>query len=460
VYAERELPYDLDAEEAVLGSLLIDPDSIFRIATSLKPEDFYRESNQLIYQACFALYQRNEVINQITLAQELSGSKKLEDIGGAAYLSHLVSIVPTSIHIEHYAHIVSRLSLMRHLISAAGQIATIGYEAEPDVDAALSKAEAILFRLRHGEGPRDFVHLRKVLGDYLEENAALPPVREGYLPHVFTGFPGLDNILGGLQRSDVIVLGARPSVGKSSLALSIARNAAVEQGAHVAIFSMEMAKEQVAQRLVSNESGVDSSRIRFGLHSEAEEKQVMDAIGVLSNASIYIDDSPVLGALEMRSKARRLHNEVGIDLMVVDYIQLMHGNGRFQNPVQEMTEISRALKALARELYVPLLAVSQLSRAAEQRPSHRPVLSDLRESGSIEQDADVVLFIYREDKYSDRETWEKTQPDRPYPQGIAEIIVAKHRNGPVGEIQLHFRDRIVKFESMGCEYEEPAPLFR
>ncbi len=458
MYAERELPYDIDAEEAVLGSLLIDPDSIFKIATFLNPDDFYHESNQSVYDACLSLYQRNEVINQITLAQELSGRKKLEDVGSAAYLSHLVSVVPTSIHIEHYARIVSRLALMRRLIGAAGQIATIGYEAEPDADAALSRAEAILFRLRHGEGPRDFVHLRKVLGDYLEESTTLPTAKEGYLPYILTGFPGLDDILGGLQRSDMIVLGARPSVGKSSLALSIARNAAAKHGAHVAIFSLEMAKEQVAQRLVSNESAMSSKRIRFGPRSEAEEKQLLDAIGVLSDVPIYIDDSPVLGVVEMRSKARRLHNEIGIDLLIVDYIQLMHANGRFQSPVQEMTETSRALKAMARELHVPLLAVSQLSRAAEQRPSHRPQLSDLRESGSIEQDADVVFFIYREDKYSDRETWENLQPDKPYPQGIADIIIAKHRNGPVGEIKLYFRDSIAKFESMEYAHEGTATL--
>jgi replicative DNA helicase len=335
--------------------------------------------------------------------------------------------------------------MMRRIIAAGEQIATIGYEAEPDADAALNRAEDILFRLRQGRISRDLVPLRQVLDEFFEQGIS-PRVREVAHPHVLTGFPALDEILGGLQRSDAIVLGARPSLGKSSLALSIARNAAVEQGACVALFSLEMAKEQVAQRLVAGESMVDSRRIRLGLNTEGEERRIMDAIGVLSEAPIYLDDSPVLGTSELRSKARRLHNEQGIDLIIVDYLQLMQGDGRFQNPVQQMSHISQSVKALARELDVPLLAISQLSRAVEARDPKIPQLSDLRESGSIEQDADVVLFIYRDDFYYTQEKWEGKYPAKPYPRGVADIIIAKHRNGPIGQVKLRFRKNVTKFE--------------
>jgi len=338
---------------------------------------------------------------------------------------------------------------MRKLIVAAGQIAAIGYDAEPDLDAALDRAEDVLFSVRRSESPRDFVHIRRILEQYWEESGIAPTTSEdsGRLPHVNTGFPALDELLGGLQRSDMIVLAARPSLGKSSLALSVARNAALEQGAQVAFFSLEMSKEQLVQRLLSGETAVDSKRVRLRQYTPVQERRVMDATGRLSGASIYIDDSPTLRAIEMRSKARRLHYERGIDLIIVDYLQLVRGDSRVENKVQEITEISRALKALARELNAPLIAVSQLSRAVEQRTPHIPMLSDLRESGSIEQDADVVMFIYRDDVYYTRQDWEKHNPEKPYPEGIASIIVAKHRNGPIGQRDLRFRQDITKFES-------------
>jgi len=454
-YDEKLPPHNVEAEEAVIGSLLVDPEAILKIFLFLKPENFYRETNQWVYEACISLYDRNEAINQITVAQELAGKGRLEAVGGHAYLSHLVSVLPTSIHAEYYAQIVNRLSVMRRIITAAGQIAAIGYQAEPDVDTALSKAEDILFRLRRGENPREFVHIRSVLEQFFEESSFATPVLEGHPPEIFTGFPAIDEILGGLQRSDMIILAARPSLGKSTLALNIARNAAVEQRANVAVFSLEMSKEQLVQRLLSSEAEVDSKRTRLGHHTAMEEKRIMNAAGILSEAPIYIDDSPLLKTAELRSKALFLHNERGIDLIIVDYLQLLRGDTRTDNKVQEVSEISRSLKALARELNAPVLAVSQLSRAVEARTSHIPMLSDLRESGSIEQDADIVMFINREEiYYPTQEEWDRQYPGKPYPKGLANIIVAKHRNGPQGQGVLRFRQRITKFDNAATEQEQ------
>jgi len=458
VYGERLPPHDIDAEEAVIGSLLIDGAAIYKIASFLQREDFYHEQSQWIYGVCLSLYQHDEAINQITVAQELARQERLEACGGAAYLSHLISNCPTSLDIEHYAKIVCRLSVMRRLITAARQIADIGYQADPDVDASLSRAEDLLFRLRHGQSPRDFVHIRQVLDRYFETTA--PGVEiEGYVEPmtcVLSYFTGLDEFLGGFQRSDLIIVAGRPSMGKTSLALNIARNAAVERGACVALFSLEMAREPLVLRMLASESGVNSRRLRLGLHTEDEEKRVMDATGRLSEAPIYIDDSPQLRVVEMRSKARRLHYERGINLIIVDYLQLMQGDGRGESRVQEISFVSRSLKALARELNVPVLAVSQLSRAVEWRASHIPQLSDLRESGSIEQDADVVLFIYRDEYYYTEEEWQNQYPDKDYPRQIADIIVAKHRNGPTGQVKLRFIHNLAKFDNI--TREEPSLL--
>ena len=450
--SEKLPPNDPEAEKAVLGSLLIDGDSIFKVATFLRPEDFFVPENQWVYEACFNIYQRNEAINQITVARELAQKGKLDVVGGAAYLSYLVSIVPTSLHVEYYAQIVSRLAVMRRLISAASQIAAIGYEADADADMALSRAEDILFRVRQQRSRQDFVPIRQVLDQYFEE-AGPASVVAGRVERVFTNFVALDDFLGGLQRSDLIVLAARPGLGKTSLALNIARNAAVNQKACVALFSLEMSRQAVVQRLLASEAGVDSKRVRLGVYTEEEEKRIMEASGVLSEAPIYIDDSPQLRVVEMRSKARRLHFEHGIDLIIVDYLQLMQGEAKSESRVQEVSEITRSLKALAREINAPVLAISQLSRAVEARASHRPQLADLRESGSIEQDADVVLFIYRDDAYFKEEEWKREHDieTEPYPQGIADIIIAKHRNGPVGEVKLRFMRETAKFEDLGVE---------
>jgi len=452
--AEEKLPpHDIEAEEAVIGSLLIDPEAILKVAVSLKAEDFFSETNRVIYQACLSLYQRNEAINQITAAHELMRQDKLEQIGGAAFLSHMISNVPTSLHVEYYAQIVSNAAVMRRLIAAAGQIEALGYEASPEVEASLNKAEDILFQVRMRREPRDFIPIRDALGQYFEEAGPPTALREGEIPHILTGFTALDDFLGGLLRSDLIVLAARPSLGKTSLALNIARNTAINQKACVALCSLEMSREAVVQRLLASESGVDSRKVRLGRFGEKDEIKIMEASGILSEAPIYIDDSPQLRALDIRSKARRLHFERNIDLIIVDYLQLIQGDGKNETRVQEISKITRALKTLARELNVPILAVSQLSRAVEWRASHVPQLADLRESGSIEQDADVVLFIYRDDMYFSAEDWSKVHDieKEPYPRGIADINIAKHRNGPLGQIKLRFLSRVVKFDNLEAE---------
>jgi len=445
---ERLPPHDIEAEEAIIGSLLVDPDAIVKVAGFLVAEDFWEEPHRLIYQACLSLYQRNEAIDQITVAHELARLDNLERIGGAAYLSHLISIVPTSLLVEHYAQIVSNMAVMRRLIASAGQIAVLGYEAGFDVEATLNKAEDILFQVRKRQSARDFVSIREVLSGYFEGTGQAVISREGEIPHVLTGFTGLDDILGGLQRSDLVVLAARPSLGKTSLALNIARNAAINQKACVAVFSLEMSREAAVERLLSCESGVDSKRIRLRSFNEQDEVRIMEASGVLAELPIYIDDSPQLRIVDIRSKARRLYFDRGIDLVLIDYLQLIQGNGRNENRVQEISNITRSLKLLARELDAPVLTVSQLSRAVEWRASHIPQLSDLRESGSIEQDADVVIFIYRDEMYYTKDEWSKVHDveKEPYPQGLADIIVAKHRNGPLGQVKLRFISKIAKFD--------------
>ncbi|MBI2305422.1 MAG: replicative DNA helicase [Chloroflexi bacterium] len=445
---DRLPPHDVAAEEAVLGSLLIDDEAIVNVADFLHPEDFYDIKTKPVFEACLALYQSRQGINQITVAHQLVQRNQLETVGGVSYLSYLVSIVPTSVHVTHYANIVHRTATYRRLISAAGQIAAVAYQGGPDTDEVLDRAEELLFKLRRGQSTRDFVALRKLLDDYFEQAVEAPDRREGQLPYIVSDFLALDEIMGGFNRSDLIILAARPSLGKTSLVLNIARNAAAKQGAHVAVFSLEMAREQVVQRFLASESGVDTRRLRFGYYNEDEEREIMHAAGRLSELPIYIDDSPVLGAMEMRSKARRLASEVGVDMVIVDYLQLIHGGNGYENRVQEIGFISRSLKAMARELNVPVLAVSQLSRAVEIRTPHIPLLSDLRESGSLEQDSDIVMFIYREDVYTTKEEWERRHPLEPYPRGIAEIIVAKHRNGPTGKVPLRFLERTVRFTNL------------
>ena len=365
-----------------------------------------------------------------------------------AYLSHLVSITPTSAHSEEYAEIVSRTSTMRKLIDAAAQISALGYNDTDDVDGTLRQAEDALFAIRGGGQARGFVPLRQIYDQYLQDRASVGEPTLDIGGPVMSGFADLDELLGGMQRSDMVILGARPSLGKSTLALNICLNAA-RNGYTSGIFSLEMSREQLGMRILSSEAEIDSHRLRLDLTTFAEQQRIIDAIGQLSDLAVYIDDTPNQSMVEMRSKARRLSLEQGLDLLVVDYLQLVEGprRGYGGNRVQEISEISRSLKAVARDLNVALVACSQLSRLVENRPSHRPLLSDLRDSGSIEQDADVVMFIHREDVYTTEEEWEQQRPGQPYPKNIADIIVAKHRNGPTGNIQLEFRDNLVRFES-------------
>jgi len=447
---ERLLPHDIEAEEALLGSLLIDPDAILKVVSTLKAVDFFDGMHVYIYDACMALYGRSEAINQITVAHELMRLDRLERVGGAAYLSHLIGAVPTSLHAEYYGNIVERTSVMRKLIMAGGRIAAIGYESGPDIDASLSQAEEALFQVRMRENSRDFVSIRDVLGKYFDQTGRTDDERTGGIPHVRTGYAGLDGLLGGLQRSDLIVLAARPSIGKTTLALDIARRAALQQKACVALFSLEMSAESVVQRMLAAQADIDFWQVRLGKFFEVEERKVLEAAGSLSETAIFVDDTPQAGTMTIRSKAKRLAFGRQLDLVIVDYLQLIEGEGRKETRVQELSQITRSLKLLARELDVPVIAVSQLSRAVEWRTSHLPQLADLRESGTIEQDADIVVFIYREDKYVTEEDWNRLHDimGEPYPKGIADIIVAKHRNGPLGQIKLRFVDRSVRFDSL------------
>jgi replicative DNA helicase len=356
--------------------------------------------------------------------------------------------------VEHYARIVKRDAVYRRLIAIAEKINQMGFAGGADLDGVLARAESMLLALRTGERLGDFVHIKEIL-DSFWEGPGLDSFKGGLEGNIRTGFMDLDTLLGGLKPADLIVLAARPSLGKTSLALNIARNCAVAQSAKVAVFSLEMAAEQLGQRLLSSESGVDSTRLRLGLHTEAEERRVMNALGVLAATEIFVDDSAVQRVMEIRGKALRLARDRGLDLVIVDYLQLIHGADRADNRVQEISYISRSLKELARELNVPVIAVSQLSRAPEMRSPHIPMLSDLRESGSIEQDADVVVFIYREEIYVRREDWEMSHPDgSPFPAGDAQIIVAKHRNGPTGTIHLRFREKLARFEDLLLREEE------
>ena len=448
LYAERLLPHNLEAEEAVIGSLLIDGECFSRVAPVLQPGDFYRERNQLCFAAAMALFQRDQAIDQLTLAGELARTEKLDEVGGMAYLSHLVSITPTSAHSEEYAEIVSRTSTMRKLIDAAAQISALGYNDTDDVEGTLRQAEDALFAVRGAGQARGFIPLRQIYDEYLQGRAGAVEALTDTTGPVMSGYTDLDELLGGVQRSDMVILGARPSLGKSTLALNICLNAA-RNGSSAGIFSLEMSREQLAMRILSSEAEVDSHRLRLDLTTFAEQQRIIDSIGQLSDLPVYIDDTPYQSMVEMRSKARRLSLEHGLDLLVVDYLQLVQGQGRGYagNRVQEISEISRSLKAMARDLNIALVACSQLSRLVENRPSHRPLLSDLRDSGSIEQDADVVMFIHREDLYTTEEEWEQQRPGQPYPRNIADIIVAKHRNGPTGSIQLEFRDNLVRFDS-------------
>ena len=449
MYAEKLMPHDIEAEEAIIGSLLIDGESITKITPILKTEDFYTERNRWCFKSALSIFTRNESINQVSISHELAIDNLLENIGGNAYLAHLVQSVPTPLHIEQYAQIVHKTSLMRQLIKAADDIANIGYQSDSNTDESLRQAEEVLFNVKSGRISKNFTDLKEILDNYMEQSSGDPETIALSQQSISTGFPDIDKLLGGgLNRSDLVILAARPSMGKSTLAFNLARYAA-GNNCTVGIFSLEMSMQQIAMRLISSESNIDSHNMRLRILSDEDASRELDAIGVLSELPILVDDTPIQSILEMRGKAQRLKMEQGIDLLIVDYLQLISGSSnRAENRAQEMGEISRQLKALARDLEIPVLACSQLSRAVEQRPSHRPILSDLRESGSIEQEADVVFFIYREDVYTTQEEWENSHPVEPYPKNIAELICSKHRNGPTGTIPLYFQRNLTRFESL------------
>ncbi|MEA2640136.1 MAG: replicative helicase [Chloroflexota bacterium] len=430
-------PHNTEAEESVLGSLLIDPEAIEAVANFLHAADFYHPRNRDVYGAMLRLFERRQPTDFVMVCDELERAGQLDAIGGFGYLSRILTVVPTSINVESYARVVERTAVMRRLIGAAGRIAAIGYGDHASVQEALDKAEQELFGVTQFRVEREFMHIRDVLSEYLEQIqlGSDAPAASAAVP---TGFIDLDRLLGGFQRSDLIILAARPSLGKTALALNIARNAGVKFNQTTGIFSVEMSRWQIAQRFLSTESDVDSSRVREGRLTDADLRKLVEGLETLSRAPIYIDDTPGITISELRAKARRLHADHPLDLIVVDYLQLVSGSVP-ENRVQAISEVTRSLKGLARELNVPVLALSQLSRAVEGRSPHIPMLSDLRDSGSIEQDADVVIFIYREDVY-DRETERK---------GITELHVAKHRNGPTGVIELLFMERSTRFVDLG-----------
>lgn len=442
--ADRHPPYAPEAEISVLGAMLIDGDAVAKAVEIVDDGMFYREANRRIFRAMARLFERGQVVDPVTLSEELNKTGELEAVGGVAYLAELLDAVPTAANVEYHARIVRERALLRRLIDASTQIIRSAYEVgEKTVDQILDEAEQRIFQVAQSHDRGGFVWIKQILYPTFEEIEKLQSAKGG-LTGVPTGFPDLDSMTGGLQRGDLIVLAARPSMGKTSLAIGIALHAAISHQVPTAVFSLEMSKEQIVQRMLCHEALVDLGKLRRGMLDDDDYVRLAQAAGHLNTAPIWIDESGSLTNLEMRAKARRLkadHRELG--LIVVDYIQLMHSAGKVENRQQEVSEISRSLKALAKELDVPILALSQLSRAPEQRADHRPQLSDLRESGSIEQDADVVLFLYRPERYlaTREEAIEQGVA------GLAELIIAKQRNGPTGMVQLYFRGESTRFES-------------
>jgi len=441
-------PQNIDAERSVLGALMLDKDAIIKIANLIRIGDFYKDDHNVIYEAMVELYEQREPIDVLSLSNRLEEKKQLEKIGGSSYLTSLVNTIPSSSNIVHYAKVVQKKSTLRKLIEAASEIVELGYQESEDVEKILDKAEQRLFGVSQKYIKQDFVPIKSIL------EAAFNRIDELHkgdhkLRGIPTGFPDLDNILAGFQKSDLVILAARPSIGKTTLALDLARQIATQQKIPVGIFSLEMSSDQLIDRMLAAESGVDLWRLRTGRLKSGEGdddfQRIGDAMGVLSEAPIFIDDAGSANVMEMRTMARRLQAEHNVGLIIVDYLQLMEGRGGGgDNRVNEISEISRSLKQLARELNIPIIALSQLSRAVESRSPQIPKLSDLRESGSIEQDADIVMFLYREDR---------EKPDTPN-KNIVEVIISKHRNGPVGKISLYFNENSTTFKSLERAHTE------
>lgn len=432
----QEMPYDRQAEEAVLGSILVNPEVYYDVAYFLSGDDFFLHRNRWIWEAFTSLNEQRLPIDILTVSEELERQNRLDEIGGPAYLTAIISNVPSSLHAAAYGHLVEESATRRRLLEAANQIARLAFQLENPIEDVVNDAEKTIFGVSERRLTHQLQPLKQVLSEYYDRVDYLARHQDETIG-VPTGFIDLDRLLGGLQPSDLLIIAGRPGQGKSGLCLSIAKNASQLHKKHVAIFSLEMSNDQLVQRLVAQETEIDSQRLRLANLRDEEWPLFTQAVSTLSSTQMYLDDTPAITPLQLRTKCRRLHMEIGLDLIIVDYLQLMTGDTRIENRVQEVSYISRNLKALARELNVPVVAAAQLSRAVEARRPPRPILSDLRESGSLEQDADVVMFIYRPDQYE----------EDTLKQNIAEIIVAKHRNGPVGSVELVFRTTLAKFEN-------------
>jgi replicative DNA helicase len=436
-------PQNLDAEKSLLGSVLIDEETLADITEHVTLKDFYEKRHGMIYDAMMRLYEKRKPVDLLTLTDELKRKKELEDVGGSAYLTELTNYVPTSAHAESYAEIVAQKAVRRRLIKASGEISEMGFDEESSTQELLQQAEAELFAVSDQSLKQDLVSIETILTDSFDRMEELHR-NKGQLRGVRTGYRDLDNMTAGLQRSDLIILAARPAMGKTTLVTNLAYNVATIAKQSVLFFSLEMSKEQLVDRMLADASGVDAWNIRTGNLSDDDFSKLSDAMGEMAEAPIYIDDTPGVTVLEMRTKARRAAHDAPLGLIIIDYLQLMQGSGRDKgNRVQEVSEISRGLKLLARELNVPVIALSQLSRTVEQRTPQIPQLSDLRESGSIEQDADIVMFIYREAYYN-------PDTDR---ENITDLIIAKHRNGPTGKVELYFHPERLRFMSLDRKHE-------
>ena len=438
---DRTLPHNLEAEKCVLGAILLQNDTFNLAAELLDSQDFFRDAHRRVFNKMVSLSERGEAIDLVTLKDELGRSGDLDEVGGPAYIAGLVDGVPRSTNVEYYARIVKEKSTLRNLIYSANKILATAYEAEQDADLLLDQAEKAIFDIAEDRIRTGFVPVRELVQGSFDTIEKLQE-HKGLVTGIATGFTALDLITSGLQNSDVVIVASRPSMGKTSFMLNVATHVGTKTDKTVGIFSLEMSKEQLFLRMLTSQAEIDAQRFRGGFLSEKDYGQLSHALGTLAEARIFIDDTASLGVLEMRAKSRRLMAEHGLHLLVVDYIQLMQGRGRFENRTQELAAISRALKGLAKELNVPLIALSQLSRAPEARSDHRPQLADLRESGALEQDADVVMFIYREDQYN----------PTPENENLAEIIVGKQRNGPTGVVRLAFRKQFTRFENLESRY--------
>ncbi|MBA1334698.1 MAG: Replicative DNA helicase (DnaB) [Firmicutes bacterium] len=436
-------PHSIEAEQSVLGAMLLDREAIISALEFVKAEDFYKDSHREIFEAMSVLFEKGEPVDLITLSEQLKQRNKLEAVGGAAFLTDLSSSVPTIANVAHYARIIQEKSLLRRLIRACGEISEKSFEAAEEVDGIIEYAEKSIFDLSQRKVTRSFIPIKDILISSFNRIEKLYSTK-ATITGISTGFTDIDNKTSGMQKSDLLLVAARPSMGKTAFALNIAHNAALKSGVPVAIFSLEMSKEQLVNRMICAEANIDSHKLRTGNLEEDDWPKLALSVNKLSKANIYIDDTPGITVPEMRSKCRRLKLERGLELVVVDYLQLMQGSGRAESRQQEISDISRSLKALAREMDCPVLALSQLSRAPEMRSEHRPMLSDLRESGAIEQDADVVMFLYR-DEYYHPDTEKKS---------IAEVIIAKQRNGPTGTVELVWMDKYTKFADMAKFREE------